>query len=162
MITWNISGKWFGLLQYWAPCISMRSQGRMFCLLFKIPSSSYWSWAKADYFFVFRDTWSLDESIYFFQQVLELEKEEGFEGRIYHETHRSRSFFTPFATEHILQKVPGYVFFTFPFQEAGLLTPLIDYGSLQTFHTGPVSVRGCWSAKMNKSFLRVLFHTYVS
>jgi hypothetical protein len=54
------------------------------------------------------DYWSLDDSVYFYQNALQIEKEEGFEGIVCHETHRNRSLFSPYATDYILQKVPQY------------------------------------------------------
>ncbi|KAF9884413.1 hypothetical protein FE257_001813 [Aspergillus nanangensis] len=52
------------------------------------------------------DYWSLDDSVYFYRQALQIEKEEGFEGKVCHETHRNRSLFNPYATDYILQHVP--------------------------------------------------------
>ncbi|KAL4878269.1 xylose isomerase-like protein [Aspergillus karnatakaensis] len=52
------------------------------------------------------DYWSWDESVYFYQNALKIEKEEGFEGRVCHETHRNRSLFNPYSADYILQKVP--------------------------------------------------------
>ncbi|BCS23366.1 sugar phosphate isomerase/epimerase family protein [Aspergillus puulaauensis] len=52
------------------------------------------------------DHFSLDESVAFYKKALQVEKEEGFAGRVCHETHRNRSLFTPYATDYILQKVP--------------------------------------------------------
>ncbi|KAL4869702.1 hypothetical protein BDV12DRAFT_74888 [Aspergillus spectabilis] len=52
------------------------------------------------------DYFSWDESVCFYQKALQVEKEEGFKGRVYHETHRNRSLFNPYAADYILQKVP--------------------------------------------------------
>ncbi|KAL4792764.1 xylose isomerase-like protein [Aspergillus venezuelensis] len=52
------------------------------------------------------DHFSWDDSVAFYQKALQVEKEEGFTGRVCHETHRNRSLFTPYATDYILQRVP--------------------------------------------------------
>ncbi|KAL5365324.1 xylose isomerase-like protein [Aspergillus floccosus] len=52
------------------------------------------------------DYWTWDESVYFYQKALQIEKEEGFEGKVCHETHRNRSLFNPYAADYILQRVP--------------------------------------------------------
>ncbi|OJJ67837.1 hypothetical protein ASPBRDRAFT_199539 [Aspergillus brasiliensis CBS 101740] len=52
------------------------------------------------------DHWSYDESVYFYQKALQVEKEEGLEGIVSHETHRNRSLFSPYSTDYILQRVP--------------------------------------------------------
>ncbi|KAL7650398.1 hypothetical protein ACMYSQ_010182 [Aspergillus niger] len=52
------------------------------------------------------DYWSFDESVYFYKNALEIEKEEGFEGIVCHETHRNRSLFNPYSTDYIVQRVP--------------------------------------------------------
>lgn len=56
------------------------------------------------------DYWSWDDSVYFYKNALEIEKEEGFQGRVCHETHRNRSLFNPYVTDYVLQRVPQYVF----------------------------------------------------
>ncbi|RDW61225.1 sugar phosphate isomerase/epimerase family protein [Aspergillus mulundensis] len=53
------------------------------------------------------DHFSWDESVAFYKKALQVEKEEGFDGRVCHETHRNRSLFNPYAADYILQKVPG-------------------------------------------------------
>ncbi|RDH34998.1 xylose isomerase-like protein [Aspergillus welwitschiae] len=52
------------------------------------------------------DYWSFDESVFFYKNALEIEKEEGFEGIVCHETHRNRSLFNPYSTDYIVQRVP--------------------------------------------------------
>ncbi|KNB18103.1 hypothetical protein FOXG_15740 [Fusarium oxysporum f. sp. lycopersici 4287] len=52
------------------------------------------------------DYWSLDESVYFYQKTLGIDKELGLTGLVSHETHRNRSLFTPYAAQYILPKVP--------------------------------------------------------
>ncbi|OJI84614.1 hypothetical protein ASPTUDRAFT_56507 [Aspergillus tubingensis CBS 134.48] len=52
------------------------------------------------------DYWNFDESVYFYQKALQVEKEEGFEGIVCHETHRNRSLFNPYSADYILQRVP--------------------------------------------------------
>ncbi|KAH7169342.1 hypothetical protein DER46DRAFT_624555 [Fusarium sp. MPI-SDFR-AT-0072] len=52
------------------------------------------------------DYWSLDESVYFYQKTLGIDKELGLTGLVSHETHRNRSLFTPYAAKYILTKVP--------------------------------------------------------
>ncbi|KAL2834789.1 xylose isomerase-like protein [Aspergillus pseudoustus] len=52
------------------------------------------------------DHFTWDESVRFFQLALKVEKEEGFDGRVCHETHRNRSLFNPYATDYVLQRVP--------------------------------------------------------
>ncbi|GLA40474.1 hypothetical protein AnigIFM63309_008308 [Aspergillus niger] len=56
--------------------------------------------------YLHRDYWSFDESVYFYKNALEVEKEEGFEGIVCHETHRNRSLFNPYSTDYIVQRVP--------------------------------------------------------
>jgi hypothetical protein len=55
------------------------------------------------------DHFSWDDSVAFYRKALQVEKEEGFDGRVCHETHRNRSLFTHYATDYILQKVPECV-----------------------------------------------------
>ncbi|RAL00060.1 sugar phosphate isomerase/epimerase family protein [Aspergillus ibericus CBS 121593] len=52
------------------------------------------------------DYWTWDESVYFYQRALQVEQEEGLQGKVCHETHRNRSLFNPYAADYILQKVP--------------------------------------------------------
>ncbi|KAJ5679050.1 hypothetical protein N7462_007294 [Penicillium macrosclerotiorum] len=52
------------------------------------------------------DAWDLEESIKFYKGTIEVDKELGVSGRIYHETHRNRSLFTPYTTQCILEAVP--------------------------------------------------------
>ena len=53
-----------------------------------------------------RDTWDVEESIKFYQGTLAVDKELGLSGRVFHETHRNRSLFTPYTALRILQAVP--------------------------------------------------------
>jgi hypothetical protein len=57
------------------------------------------------------DHFSWDDSVRFYQLALQVAKEEGFEGRVCHETHRNRSMFNPYAADYILQRVPEYVLY---------------------------------------------------
>ncbi|KAL4917119.1 hypothetical protein BDW62DRAFT_211471 [Aspergillus aurantiobrunneus] len=52
------------------------------------------------------DHFSWDDSVAFYKKALQVEKEEGFDGRVCHETHRNRSLFNPYAADYILRKVP--------------------------------------------------------
>ncbi|RMJ06627.1 hypothetical protein CDV36_013767 [Fusarium kuroshium] len=52
------------------------------------------------------DYWTVDESVYFYQKTLEVDKELGLAGLVCHETHRNRALFTPYAAKQILLKVP--------------------------------------------------------
>ncbi|KAJ6115204.1 hypothetical protein N7486_000982 [Penicillium sp. IBT 16267x] len=52
------------------------------------------------------DAWDIEESIKFYCGTLEVDKELGLSGRVYHETHRNRSMFTPYAAQQILKAVP--------------------------------------------------------
>lgn len=52
------------------------------------------------------DLWDVEESIKFYKGTIEIDSELGISGRIYHETHRNRSLFTPYATRRILEAVP--------------------------------------------------------
>lgn len=49
-----------------------------------------------------RDTWSLDESVYYFEQALAIEEAEGIQ--IAHETHRGRILFHPVITRYLLER----------------------------------------------------------
>jgi hypothetical protein len=55
------------------------------------------------------DYWSWGDSVYFYENALKIEKDEGFQGRVCHETHRNRSLFNPYVTDYVLQRVPKYV-----------------------------------------------------
>ncbi|KAL4994139.1 hypothetical protein BDV10DRAFT_199046 [Aspergillus recurvatus] len=55
------------------------------------------------------DHFSWDDSVAFYKKALQVEKEEGFHGRVCHETHRNRSLFNPYAADYILQKVPELI-----------------------------------------------------
>lgn len=57
---------------------------------------------------IYRDTWDVEESIKFYRRTLDVDKELGFSGRVYHETHRNRSLFTPYNAQRILHAVPEY------------------------------------------------------
>ncbi|KAM6505583.1 hypothetical protein FSOLCH5_013758 [Fusarium solani] len=52
------------------------------------------------------DFWSWEQAAYFFERTLPIDKELGFEGRVCHETHRSRGLFSPYVTDYVLQRVP--------------------------------------------------------
>ncbi|KAJ5798308.1 uncharacterized protein N7503_007604 [Penicillium pulvis] len=52
------------------------------------------------------DAWEIEESIRFYRGTLEVDTELGVSGRVYHETHRNRSMFTPYAAQQILKAVP--------------------------------------------------------
>ncbi|QKX57766.1 uncharacterized protein TRUGW13939_04886 [Talaromyces rugulosus] len=52
------------------------------------------------------DYWSWDDSVYFYENALKIERDEGFQGRVCHETHRNRSLFNPYVTDYVLQRVP--------------------------------------------------------
>ncbi|KAJ5652628.1 hypothetical protein N7507_010054 [Penicillium longicatenatum] len=52
------------------------------------------------------DAWDIEESIRFYRGTLEVDDELGVSGRVYHETHRNRSMFTPYAAQQILKAVP--------------------------------------------------------
>lgn len=55
-----------------------------------------------------RDAWDIEESIKFYRGTLEVDTELGVSGRVFHETHRNRSMFTPYAAQQILKAVPQY------------------------------------------------------
>ncbi|KAJ5771972.1 hypothetical protein N7520_002501 [Penicillium odoratum] len=52
------------------------------------------------------DAWNIEESVKFYRGTLGVDKEFGLSGRVYHETHRNRSLFTPYAAQQILRAVP--------------------------------------------------------
>ncbi|KAJ5105961.1 hypothetical protein NUU61_003308 [Penicillium alfredii] len=52
------------------------------------------------------DAWDIDESIKFYRGTIQVDKELGVSGRVFHETHRNRSLFTPYATQRIVEAVP--------------------------------------------------------
>ncbi|KAJ5757380.1 uncharacterized protein N7511_006074 [Penicillium nucicola] len=52
------------------------------------------------------DIWDVEESIKFYKGTLAVDQELGVSGRVWHETHRNRSLFTPYATRRILEAVP--------------------------------------------------------
>ncbi|KAF2962693.1 hypothetical protein GQX73_g10880 [Xylaria multiplex] len=52
------------------------------------------------------DFWTPDEAVYFFQRTLDIDREEGVEGLVCHETHRNRALYTPYATDYVLRRVP--------------------------------------------------------
>ncbi|KUM62894.1 hypothetical protein ACN42_g4207 [Penicillium freii] len=52
------------------------------------------------------DLWDVEESIKFYKGTIQIDSELGISGRVYHETHRNRSLFTPYATRRILEAVP--------------------------------------------------------
>lgn len=51
----------------------------------------------------------MEESVKFFRGTLVVDAEEGLTGKVSHETHRNRSFFSPNSTAKILEQVPEYV-----------------------------------------------------
>ncbi|KAJ6139787.1 hypothetical protein N7471_006273 [Penicillium samsonianum] len=53
------------------------------------------------------DLWDVEESIKFYKGTIQIDSELGISGRVYHETHRNRSLFTPYATRRILEAVPN-------------------------------------------------------
>ncbi|KAJ6007857.1 hypothetical protein N7540_011833 [Penicillium herquei] len=53
-----------------------------------------------------QDAWDVKESIKFYRGTLEIDQELGLSGRVYHETHRNRSLFTPYTAVRILKAVP--------------------------------------------------------
>ncbi|KAJ3580097.1 hypothetical protein NPX13_g464 [Xylaria arbuscula] len=52
------------------------------------------------------DFWTPDEAVYFYKKTLDIDREEGVEGLVCHETHRNRAFYTPYMTDYVLQRVP--------------------------------------------------------
>ncbi|KAJ4026838.1 hypothetical protein NW752_001795 [Fusarium irregulare] len=52
------------------------------------------------------DYWSLEDSVYFYQKTLVIDKELGLTGLVSHETHRNRSLYSPYAAKYILPRVP--------------------------------------------------------
>ncbi|KAK1249719.1 hypothetical protein MKX08_009722, partial [Trichoderma sp. CBMAI-0020] len=52
------------------------------------------------------DDWSIEESIKFYKGTIKIDRELGVSGFVCHETHRSRSLFTPWVTRMILEAVP--------------------------------------------------------
>ncbi|KFZ02879.1 hypothetical protein V502_11428 [Pseudogymnoascus sp. VKM F-4520 (FW-2644)] len=52
------------------------------------------------------DGWSIEESVEFFRGTLVADAEGGLTGKVSHETHRNRSFFSPYNTAKILAQVP--------------------------------------------------------
>jgi len=54
----------------------------------------------------YRDTWRVEESVKFYKGTLQVDKELGLSGRVFHETHRNRSLFTPYTALQILRAVP--------------------------------------------------------
>lgn len=55
-----------------------------------------------------RDDWNIEESIKFYRGTIKIDREFGVSGFVCHETHRSRSLFTPWVTRMILEAVPEY------------------------------------------------------
>ncbi|KAJ5376543.1 hypothetical protein N7509_013429 [Penicillium cosmopolitanum] len=53
-----------------------------------------------------QDTWTVEESVKFYQGTLQVDKELGLTGHVFHETHRNRSLSTPYHSLQILQAVP--------------------------------------------------------
>lgn len=55
-----------------------------------------------------RDDWNIEESIKFYEGTIKIDRELGVSGFVCHETHRSRSLFSPWVTRLILEAVPEY------------------------------------------------------
>ncbi|KAF3077233.1 hypothetical protein CFAM422_000745 [Trichoderma lentiforme] len=53
-----------------------------------------------------QDDWNIEESIKFYEGTIEIDRELGVSGFVCHETHRSRSLFSPWVTRLILEAVP--------------------------------------------------------
>ncbi|KAJ5734617.1 hypothetical protein N7533_013020 [Penicillium manginii] len=53
-----------------------------------------------------QDTWSVEESVKFYKGTLQVDKELGLTGHVFHETHRNRSLSTPYHSLQILRAVP--------------------------------------------------------
>ncbi len=51
-----------------------------------------------------KDTWNIDEAVQFYEQALAIEADAGI--AVAHETHRSRVFFYPTITHHLLDRFP--------------------------------------------------------
>ena len=68
-----------------------------------------------------------------------MEKEEGFEGIVCHETHRNRSLFNPYSADYILQRVPEYVNLVMGHCQSD--TEYAGYVSLPTSHIGWLSAK---------------------
>ncbi|KAH6676881.1 hypothetical protein F5X68DRAFT_235056 [Plectosphaerella plurivora] len=52
------------------------------------------------------DAWTIDQSLEFYRGSLKVDRELGLEGKVCHETHRSRALFNPYVTAQILTAVP--------------------------------------------------------
>ncbi len=52
-----------------------------------------------------KDSWSDDDSIRFYEQVIRLEEQTG--AAVAHETHRKRTFFNPWSTRRVLERLPA-------------------------------------------------------
>jgi hypothetical protein len=50
--------------------------------------------------------WSVEDSVAFFAETLEVDAELGMAGIVCHETHRNRSCFNPAVTADIIARVP--------------------------------------------------------
>lgn len=55
-----------------------------------------------------RDDWDIEESTKFYEGTIKIDRELGVSGFVCHETHRSRSLFSPWVTRLILKAVPEY------------------------------------------------------
>lgn len=55
-----------------------------------------------------RDDWYIEESIKFYEGPFKIDRELGISSLVCHETHRSRSLFSPWVTRLILEAVPEY------------------------------------------------------
>ncbi|CAI7566331.1 unnamed protein product [Penicillium pancosmium] len=53
-----------------------------------------------------QDTWTVEESVKFYKGTLQVDKELGLTGHVFHETHRNRSLSTPYHSLQILRAVP--------------------------------------------------------
>ncbi|KAJ5161591.1 hypothetical protein N7492_006983 [Penicillium capsulatum] len=52
------------------------------------------------------DAWTVDEAVEFFEGTLAIDAELGFAGKVHHETHRNRAFYSPYLTAQVLGRVP--------------------------------------------------------
>lgn len=58
------------------------------------------------YLRTFKGYWDMKQLIKYFQRIIDVDKEPGIFGRVYHETHRSCSLCTPWIARDILNAVP--------------------------------------------------------
>lgn len=50
----------------------------------------------------------MDEAVEFFQGTFAIDAELGLTGKVCHETHRNRAFYSPYLTAQVLKRVPKY------------------------------------------------------